>query len=93
MFTLLALAASLAVTWFGYTQARAFVRGRLRFVNAAQSGWAPILAGLGAMAIASPITAILPLIGGGTALAFGLSVGMGVATGQKDIRRNLPSEF
>ena len=93
MFALLAVAASMAVTWAGYTAARTFVRNRLRFVDAAQSGWAPILAGLGAAMVATPVAAILPLIGSGTALAFGISVGWGVANGQRDIRRSLPTVF
>ncbi|MCC7054505.1 MAG: hypothetical protein IT355_14645 [Gemmatimonadaceae bacterium] len=93
MFGLLAIAASLAVTWAGYTAARNFVRQRLRFVDAAQSGWAPILAGLGAAIIATPLAALLPLIGSGTAIAFGVSVGIGVANGQRDIKRSLPSGY
>jgi hypothetical protein len=91
MFTILALAASFVVTYIGYNQARAFVRTRLRYVNAAQSGWAPILAGAGAALIASPVVALLPLVGAGTAIAFGLSVGFGVANGQRDIKRALPA--
>jgi len=47
-------------------------------------------AGLGAAMLASPVVALLPLVGGGTALAFGLSVGVGVVNGQRDIRRALP---
>lgn len=90
MLGLLGLAASVAVALIGYTQARAFVRERLRYVDAAQSALAPVLAGFGAAVIASPIVALLPLVGGGTALAFGLSVGMGVANGQRDVRRALP---
>lgn len=90
MFELLALAASIAVATIGYTQARAFVRERLRYVDAAQSGIAPLLAGLGAAVVASPVVALLPFIGAGTALAFGVSVGVGVANGQRDIRRALP---
>jgi len=90
MLGLLGLAATFAVALIGYTQARAFVRERLRYVDAAQSGIAPILAGLGAAMIAVPVVALLPIVGGGTAVAFGLSVGMGVANGQKDIRRALP---
>jgi len=93
MFTLLAVLASLALTYFGYTQARNFVRNRLRFVTAVQSLWAPIIAGAGAMLVATPVAAILPLIGSGTAIAFGVSVGLGVANGQRDIRRNLPPTF
>ena len=93
MFTLLAYAASLAVTFVGYSQARAFMRQRLRFTGAAQSMWAPVIAGVGAMVIALPVVALLPLVGTGTAIAFGASVGFGVANGQRDIRRNLPSAF
>ena len=93
MFAILAYAASLAVTFVGFTQARTFVRERLRFVTAAQSGWAPILAGGGAMLVAAPIVALLPLVGTGTAVVFGLSVGFGVLNGQRDIRRALPPVF
>ena len=94
MFTILAYAASMAVTFIGYSQARTFVRERLRFVTAAQSFWAPLLAGGGAMLVATPVVALLPFIGAGTAIAFGVSVGFGVATGQRDIRRNeLPSGY
>ncbi|MEP7381561.1 MAG: hypothetical protein ABI910_07735 [Gemmatimonadota bacterium] len=90
MFGLLALAASIAAAAIGYTQARAFVRQRLRYVDLAQSAFAPVVAGLGAALVASPVVALLPIIGAGTALAFGVSVGMGVANGQRDIRRALP---
>ncbi len=86
MFTLLAVAASLFITWAGYTAARSFVRQRLRFVDAAQAWWAPIIAGAAAALVATPVAALLPLVGGGTALAFGISVGIGVANGQRDIR-------
>jgi hypothetical protein len=94
MFTLLAIAASLALTYFGFISARAFVRDRLRFVTAVQSGWAPILAGAGAALVATPVAWLLPLVGTGTAVAFGVSVGFGVANGQRDIRNNtLPPSF
>lgn len=86
MFTLLALAASVAASWFGYTAARSFVRRRLRFVDAAQTWWAPLVAGGVTAIVATPIAGILPLVGAGTAVAFGVSVGLGVASGQKDIR-------
>lgn len=93
MFTLLAYAASFALAWFGYAQARSFVRERLRFVTAAQSGWAPIIAGAGAALVAIPVVALLPLIGAGTAVSFGISVGLGVANGLRDIRGTLPSGY
>lgn len=90
MLGLLALAATIAAVMIGYTQSRAFVRERLRYVDAAQSRVAPLLAGIGAAIVASPIVALLPLVGAGTAIAFGVSVGMGVANGQRDLRRSLP---
>lgn len=90
MFGLLAFAASFAVTLIGFTQARAFVRERLRYVDLAQSSLAPVVAGVGAMLLAAPVVALLPFVGGATAVAFGLSVGFGVANGQRDVRRALP---
>ena len=90
MFGLLALAASIAAVIVGFTQSRAFVRERLRYVDAVQSPFAPILAAAGALCVAVPVVALLPFVGGGTALAFGLSVGIGVSSGQKDVRRALP---
>lgn len=94
MFTLIAFATSLVLTIAAYTQARKFVRDRLRFVPAAQSFWAPILAGGATALVALPIVGLIPLIGAGTALSVGVSVGFGVANAQRDIRNNtLPSAF
>ena len=93
MFGILVFAASTVLSFVGYTQARNFVRARLRFVPAAQSGWAPLLAGAGAMVLATPVVALLPLIGTGTAIAFGVSVGFGVLNAQRDIRQSLPSGY
>lgn len=90
MFGLLAFVASFALTLIGFTQARAFVRERLRYVDLAQSSLAPVVAGVGAMLLAAPVVALLPVVGGATAVAFGLSVGFGVANGQRDVRRALP---
>ena len=56
----------------------------------ASSPLAPIVAGLGAALIAAPIVWMLPLVGAGTAIAFGLSVALGVAAGNKEVRRSLP---
>ena len=90
LFGLIGLALSFVAALVGYSQARAFVRDRLRYVDAAQSWFAPFVASAGALLIAIPVVAFLPIVGAGTALAFGLSVGFGVANGQKDIRRALP---
>ena len=85
MLDLLLFAATIAATAFGYITARKFVRERLKFVDGAQTMKAPVIAGLVAWALAMPLTWILPF-GMGTALLFGLSVGMGVRAGAKDIR-------
>lgn len=89
MLNLIALAITLAAVVIGYTQARRFVRTRLRFVDAVQTMKAPLLAGIGAGLVAAPIVAIVPLIGAGTALCFGVAVGAGVAAGARDIRQKL----
>ena len=86
MLDLLALAATIAATAFGYITARKFVRDRLKFVDGAQTMKAPILAGLIAWALATPFAWFLPLIGTGTAILFGLSVALGVRAGARDIR-------
>jgi hypothetical protein len=83
---LLAFAATIAATAFGYVTARKFVRDRLRFVDGAQTLKAPLLAGLIAWAVVMPLTWILPLVGAGTAILFGVSVALGVRAGAKDIR-------
>lgn len=86
MWDLLAFAASIAATAFGYITARTFVREKLRYVDAAQKRRAPVIAGVVAWAIAMPLVWILPLVGPATALLFGVSVGIGVRSGAKDIR-------
>lgn len=89
MLEILGIAATGAITATGYYQARAFVRGRLRYVDAVQKAAAPLLAGAAAAAVAVPAVALLPLIGGGTAVLFGVGVGAGVAAGARQIRRGL----
>ena len=86
MWDLLAFAATIAATAFGYITARRFVRDRLKFVDAAQTWRAPVIAGLVAWAVATPLVWLLPLVGSGTALLFGASVAFGVRSGAKDIR-------
>lgn len=92
MFEILGLAATGAITATGYFQAREFVRRKLRFVGAVQRASAPVVAGVAAAAVAVPAVALIPLIGGGTAVLFGVGVGAGVAAGARQIRRReLPS--
>src|SRR6266700_890892 len=66
----------------GFVGARRLVRRRLRFVDAVQGPSAPLLAGLAATAVALPVAA-LPLVTVGTAVAFGVGVAGGVASGRR----------
>jgi hypothetical protein len=83
---MITLALAVAAAAFGYLQTRRFVRRKLAYVDAAQSGAAPVLAGAAAFVLVLPLAA-LPLIGGITALLVGAGVGTGFAAGAKDTRR------
>lgn len=89
MVFLLSFLASAVLAVVGYTQARAFVHGRLRYVDAVHSWFAPIIAGVGAALLALPLVAILPFVGAGTALSFGISVAAGVMAGSRDVRNRI----
>lgn len=69
----------------GFVVSRRFVRRRLRFVDAVQSPAAPLIAGVVATAIALPVT-ILPVVTLLTAVAFGVGVGGGVASGRNSFK-------
>lgn len=71
----------------GYKYTKKFVVKKLRFVPKARRGAAPWLAGAGALILAAPVAAALPLITGFTAAAFGASVVGGVASGNKEIEK------
>lgn len=88
---MIGLAATAIATVAGYIKARQFVRDRLRYVDAAQSPMAPLIAGVGATVIAGVIVAFLPVVGVGTAVLFGAGVGTGVAAGARDIKRGVPA--
>ncbi|MEW5916009.1 MAG: hypothetical protein AB1762_06375 [Gemmatimonadota bacterium] len=87
---LISVAAAAAAVIFGFSAARNFVRSRLRYVDAAQHPLAPIAAGIGACAVGAVVVPLLPFVGLGTAMAFGASVGLGVASGAREVRRALP---
>ena len=94
MWGLITLAVTFVVSWVGYGAARRFVRERLRYVESALRPSAAVIAGVGAMLVAIPVVSVLHwvpflgwLVGGGTALVFGLSVGMGVRSGALDVKR------
>lgn len=65
----------------GFVVARDFVRRRLRFVDAVKRPSAPLIAGVAATAVALPI-ALLPVVTIGTAVALGVGVAGGVASGR-----------
>jgi hypothetical protein len=66
----------------GFLYTRGFVKQRLRFVEKAQKPSAPVIAGAVATAVILPVAA-LPLIAVSTAVAFGVGVGTGWASGQR----------
>jgi len=84
MFELIGLLAAGTAAGFGYVKSRAFVSERLRYVDAAHKPSAPLLAGLAATAVAAPVVWLLPVVGTGTALAFGAAVGLGTRAGAKE---------
>jgi hypothetical protein len=86
MFEIITLAAATAATLFGYVQSRRFVRNKLRYVDKVHGGAVPVLAGGAALLLATPVVALLPLVGMGTAILFGVGVGTGVAAGRSDNR-------
>jgi hypothetical protein len=77
----IAIAAGLA----GFILARNFVFRRLRFVDAVQSPFAPIIAGCLAAIIAWPAV-FLPAVTVATALIFGIGTGLGTASGARALR-------
>ncbi len=79
---LLTLAAAIG----GYLLARGFVSRRLRFVDAAQSPLAPLVAGIVAGVALLPL-AFLPVVSSFTAIVFGIGAALGTASAAKRIRR------
>ncbi len=80
------LAVTVAAGVLGFMLARTFVRRRLRFVDGIYSPVAPWIAGIIAAVVAWPV-AILPLVTIGTTTIFGISAGLGTASGVKALRR------
>ena len=85
---LISLGAATVATGYGYIQARSFTRKKLRFVDSAQGNAAPVVAGVGAVVLGGVAVALLPVVGAGTAILFGIGVGAGVASGQSDIKHH-----
>jgi hypothetical protein len=89
VFELIGFAATAAITAGGYYQARQYVQRRLQYVDAVHGMRAPLIAGTAAAIVAAPVVALVPLIGAGTAVLFGVGVGAGVAAGARNIRRRI----
>jgi hypothetical protein len=80
---------TVGVAAVGYVQARRFVSKRLRYVDKAQNPIVPVVAGLGAFAVMTPVAILLPFVVPMTAIAFGLAVGFGTRSGVKSFSRAL----
>ena len=89
MLTLLTLGIAGAAGILGHTRARSFVGRRLRFTSFVEKPALGLMAGVAATVVASPVVALLPLVGAGTAIVFGAGVGTGAALGAKDAKRPL----
>ena len=89
MFVMLGIFITFFITLAGFVVSQRFVENRLRYVDAVQRPYAPVVAGAVAGVVALPLVAIIPLIGPGTALLFGVSVFAGVASGAREIRRRI----
>lgn len=68
---------------FGYLTAKDFTKRKLRFVDVAHSRPAPWIAGAAVALITAPVS-VLPLITGGTVVALGAGVALGVRSAQKE---------
>ena len=86
MFGLLAAGIAGIVGVYGHIKSRQFVGQRLRYTSLVEKPAVGLFAGVGAMILAAPIVALLPVIGAGTAIAVGIGVGTGVALGVKDTK-------
>lgn len=87
MIELLILGAAAGGIGAGYVRARRFVRDRLRFVDTVQHPAAPVVAGAVGVVAAAPVVWLLPVVGGGTALLFGVGMSLAVRHGARDVRR------
>jgi len=87
---LIAVLIAWGAAFVGYTKARAFVKNKLRYVDAVQRSTAPLKAGVIATVVAIPVAWVLPLVTTASAVLFGTAVGFGVAAGRRELRRGLP---
>lgn len=86
---MIGLGVAAAVGIVGHMKSRKFVGRKLRFTSLVEKPGIGLAAGVAATIVASPIVAILPLVGVGTAVAFGAGVGTGVSLGASDAKKPL----
>lgn len=86
MFGLLAAGIAGAAGIYGHLKSRRFVGQRLRYTSIVEKPALGVWAGVGATVLAAPVVALLPIVGGGTAIAIGLGVGTGTALGVSDTK-------
>ena len=83
---IIGFAIAFVLATIAFRESRSFVRRKLRFVDAAQSPFAPIIAGVAGFVIVGLFAPIIPFVSLGTALSVGVSLGMGVSAGARDAR-------
>ena len=83
---LIALAIAGAAGVFGHLKSRSFVGQRLRYTSLVEKPALGLWAGAGATILAAPVVAVLPIVGGATAIAIGVGVGTGVSLGVHDAK-------
>jgi hypothetical protein len=86
MLELIMIGGAVAGIGAGYVGARRFVRERLRFVDGVNRKSSAVGVGVVAAAAATPVAWLLPVLGAGSAIVFGIGVGLGVTHGARDIR-------
>jgi uncharacterized membrane protein len=86
-FGLIAAGIACAAGVFGHIKSRKFVGQRLRYTSLVEKPAIGLFAGVGAVVVAAPLVALLPIVSAGTAIALGVGVGTGVALGVKDTKK------
>lgn len=67
----------------GYVTSKDFTKRKLRFVDVMHTRAAPWVAGAAVALLTAPVT-LLPIITGGTVIALGAGVALGVKSAQKE---------
>lgn len=89
MLELLGLGAAVGVSVFAHSTCRRFVSRRLRYTDWVEKPGIGLAAGAAGALVAAPIVAVLPVVGGVSAMIFGMGVGTGVSKGAREARRSL----